>query len=207
MEPGADASLGESNTMASPQTVTDFVCPVCRAVLEPEQGHAATQCPSCGWTGEVYLFRPIELDPEQAVDALPEDATCVHHASKRAVAACAGTGDFICALCAIELDGEVYSAQYLNAGGKKKVSKSFDRYLPRPDREVGMAIFLSLLIWCLFVVTLPYAIHRFYKMCRLRRENELYARLVGPVTVGILAVLLVLVALIDVGVIVSLSRR
>src|SRR4051812_44560983 len=112
-----------------------FVCPGCSVRLTPETS-GATRCPHCKWRGDAYLFAPKPLDVSQAEMALPEDAACLHHPRKKATAVCAGTGDYICALCAVEIEGQTFSAAFLDKGGKEKAKKAFDRTLPRPDRHV-----------------------------------------------------------------------
>src|SRR5262245_48239980 len=86
------------------QTVSQFICPGCAAVLQPGP-EVHVLCPACQWTGQAYLFQPVATRVDLAETALPDDAVCAHHPGKRAVAVCAGTGDFICALCAIDVGG------------------------------------------------------------------------------------------------------
>src|SRR3712207_1092454 len=81
-----------------------FACPSCRAPLDPP-APGRTLCPRCDWRGEAYLFTAKVLAVEAAEAALPDDATCAHHPRKRATAVCAGTGDYVCSLCAVELEG------------------------------------------------------------------------------------------------------
>src|SRR5207248_2157926 len=107
------------------------VCPSCsREFQGPFLGSQA--CAFCGWIGEVYVFDPLPSTLDRAEQALPEDSVCMHHPSKKATAICAGTGDYICALCAVDLNGQTYSASYLGNAGKEKVGTAFDRYLERP---------------------------------------------------------------------------
>jgi len=155
--------------------VTQFRCPKCFVMLEP-MGGESTRCPTCGWAGRARLFRPVEPFVERAQDALPDDATCIHHPSKQAVAICEGTGDYICSLCAIELDGKTYSAQYLDRAGKDKLAAAFDRDLPRPDRAMGTYLAGAFLLSCFGVVLIPFAIHQFIKALRLHKTNDLYRR-------------------------------
>jgi len=116
-----------------------------------------------------------------SIAAMPDDATCAHHPSKRASATCAGSGDYICPLCAVELNGQTFSAQYLESAGKQTAGKAFERYLDRPDRAASQAIILSFLFaGCFFVgpIAVPYAIYQFFRMLKLRRSDPFYARLV-----------------------------
>ena len=95
--------------MTQAATVTEFICPGCtRTLATAEQG--STSCPECGWHGEVYRFVPMAVQINAAETALPDEATCIHHPSKKATAVCAGSGDYICSLCAIDVEGQTYSA-------------------------------------------------------------------------------------------------
>ncbi len=153
-------------------------CPRCAASLRVES-LGLNQCPMCDWTGEVYVFSPPVQEAEKAEKALPDEATCAHHPGKMAVALCAGTGDYICSLCAITLEGKVYSAQHLNRGGRAKLEKAFDRYLSRPDRQVALALVITFLFSPAVLVAVPYSLIRCFSTFKLRRENELYRRVVG----------------------------
>ena len=180
--------------------ITQFPCPGCRAALElPTDG--PTTCPLCRWHGQAYLFSPLAIKGDAAELALPDDATCIHHPRKKAVAICAGSGDYICSLCAIDLNGQTYSAEYLNTGGKETIGKAFDRYLPRPDSQI-MLYFLCLFIPYINVIFIPFAFiwipHAFYlyfKALRLQRENDLFRRVMGNGRIIGIPVLLSLAAL------------
>jgi len=170
--------------MSIVREVTHFDCPKCSAALEPISG-PHTLCSACGWIGDVYLYRPLAAQAQGPEEALPEDATCVHHPTKRAVAVCAGAGDYVCSLCAIEIDGETYSAQFLNKGGKEKLSKAFDRYLERPDRAVATYLVVTLLLSFAAIITVPVAIYYFVKWMRVRKQDALLRRVAGPVSITI----------------------
>jgi hypothetical protein len=177
-----------------------MVCPSCAQLLEIRED-GPTACPACRWRGEAYLFNPLPITVETAERALPQDATCLHHPTKKAVAVCAGTGDYICSLCAIELNGQVYSASYLSGAGKDKVGKSFERYLERPDSRIAMFLMLCFVPVANYVVIptcflwVPYSFYLYAKALRLRRTNPLYARVFGTARIIVLPVLLSLFAL------------
>src|SRR5580658_2840979 len=98
--------------------ITGFVCPRCGLALAADKpAQPSIACTRCNWTGEAYHFWRLPADVTSAEAALPEDAVCIHHPRKKAVAVCAGTGDYVCSLCAIELNGQTYSAEYLNGPG------------------------------------------------------------------------------------------
>jgi hypothetical protein len=185
--------------MSQALAISQFACPGCDAILAtPAQG--TVRCSACQWQGDVFLFWRIPVNSATAESALPEDATCIHHPRKKATATCAGTGDYICSLCAVELNGQVYSAQYLDKGGKEKLGSSFERYLPRPDSQIGLYLLLSFIPY-VNVAAIPFAFlwipHGFvlyFRALRLRRENPLYRRLIGVMTVVIYPILLGLFA-------------
>jgi hypothetical protein len=153
------------------------------------------------------------LDVRTAEVALPEDATCIHHPRKKATTVCAGTGDYICSLCAVELHGQTYSAQYLATAGKALASKAFDRYLPRPDSRVALALLLLFIpgLNYLFFLWIPYGFYNLVQAWRLRKQDDLFRRLVGSgrlVWLGILLSLISLVlAVIAVAVIIAIINR
>ena len=178
--------------------VVAFECPQCRALLQP-QDQTRVNCPNCTWLGEAYLFYPLTVQADEAQDALPEGARCIHHPKEQVVAIRAGTGDYICARCAVDLNEKTCIAQYLSAAGKDKLGDSFDRYLDRPDRVVVILILLSLYIVYISPFTIPFAIYRFFRIGRLRRQDEVYRRLIGPGQVFVLGLMLVLMTLLASG--------
>jgi hypothetical protein len=169
--------------MFQPIDLAECRCPVCSGVIRPSTNGGATACPMCRWTGDVFLFKRFPVDARSAEAALPEDATCIQHPTKKATAICAGTGDYICALCAIDVNGQTYSAQYLSNKGKDTASKAFDRYLPRPDNTAYLLIVCSIIAPYVNAVLLatagfwvPYAFYVYTKSLRMRRENDLFRR-------------------------------
>lgn len=171
------------------------------AVLAPPAS-GYTRCPNCGWKGEAYLFTPAAVQAVAAELALPDDATCIHHPRKKAVAVCAGTGDYICSLCAVELKGQTYSAQYLEAGGKETVGKAFERTLPRPDSQIVLyyvllilAPYVNAVMAALAFIWIPHAFFLYFKALRMRRTDPLFARVMGMGRVIVLPILLSLTAI------------
>ena len=131
---------------------------------------------------------------ERPEDALPSDAVCVHHPAKRAVALCEGSGDYICALCRVDVDGESFSAQFLERAGKGKLKKAFGRHLERPDRIIRTAVILLFIpgFNVLMLIAWPWLIFKYFRMMRQRREDPVYRRLVGMGNVWLCRVLLTL---------------
>lgn len=159
--------------------INEIICPRCGIGMAAHSGEEM-RCPHCDLKTQTLLFRPLPLLVEHPTPAGPEDATCAHHPTNRAVAICAGTGDYICSLCHVALDGKSYSVQYLEGAGKPALTKSYTHYLPRPDTEIiTMAVF-TMLVSFLGVILIPLMMIRFFTVRKLRRDNPLYARLVGP---------------------------
>lgn len=181
-------------------SITQFHCPSCRSALEPVS-EGPTQCPACNWRGEAYFFTPLAVNVAAAEVALPDDATCIHHPRKKANAICAGTGDYICTLCEVQINGQSYSAEYLNTAGKEKIGKAFDRYLPRPDSQVLLYLLLVFVPGVNYIIVpfafiwIPHSFFLYRKALRLRRENPLFARVVGTGRLITIAILLTVISL------------
>ncbi|MHC4885011.1 MAG: hypothetical protein ACYTGH_07995 [Planctomycetota bacterium] len=169
-----------------------FQCPRCEIILEAADT-VTSICPDCHWKGEVHLFHPVELQVSASEEALPEDAACAHHPNKKAVAICDATGDYICALCQVEVDGQTLSIQHLNSkGGAGKLKESFDRYLARPDRSLSSLVAVSVLFWPVSPITMSAAIYYYVKLRRARKENPILKRLVGRLQMALYFILIIL---------------
>ena len=150
---------------------------------------------------------------QEAELALPDDATCIHHPKKKAIAVCSGTGDYIPPLCSIDLNGKIYSADYLNSTGKTRIGQAFERSLPRPD---GLAVLYAISVFIPGVnyVTVPFAFlwipHAFFLYARalqMRRQNPLFKRVMGRGRVIVLPIVLVVLSLgWTIGLIVILAK-
>ena len=190
--------------------IAEYSCPQCATPVAHAGVEQGASCTNCGWGGQAMVFRPLALLVEGAAEALPEDATCAHHPNKKAVAACSGTGDYICALCSIDIEGSTYSAQYLNTVGRKNVGKAFDRYLDRPDSTVSLFLLLSIfpglnIYWCMGMpIWVPIGFFKLAKAQRLRREDVIFARIVSGARLVVLGILLALFALVLVAVAVAI---
>ena len=171
-------------------------CPSCKS--DVVVGGEATWC-SCGWTGRVWAFDPVPITVARALSADASDATCAHHPTKQASAVCAGSGDYICSLCAVPLEGETYSAQYLASGGKGLAQKAFERFLPRPDRVLSGLYLVTLFLYFFAAVIFPIAVANFIKVVRLRAADPVFRRLVGRGSVGMHAVLTLVLGAVAVG--------
>ncbi|HEX4124596.1 MAG TPA: hypothetical protein VHY37_07700 [Tepidisphaeraceae bacterium] len=181
-----------------------FTCPGCPNRLGA-QTPGGVRCPRCGWHGEVYTFQPKTTAIESAEFALPDEATCLHHPTKKAVAVCAGSGDYVCALCAVELNGQIYSTSYLDGAGKIVAGKAFDRVIPRPDSRIILYFLLCFVPYINAVVIvfsflwIPHSIYLYRKLVRVRREDELLRRVVGKGRMILIPILLGIFSLLWIG--------
>ena len=184
-------------TTAEPLNPLVFACPGCRATLAADDG--STRCPHCDWRGEAYTFTPRVLAVDVAENALPDDAVCLHHPTKKATAVCAGTGDYICTLCSVDIEGQTYSADYLNAGGHATAVKAFDRKLNRPDGQIYLYVLccfipgVNYLALPLAFAWVPHAFFLYAKALKQRRENPIFARVMGKFAVVAIPIVLSLV--------------
>lgn len=191
--------------LTRPIEILQWPCPICGGTLTPPYPVGGkTVCPKCRWTGDAFLFKRLPIAVTAAESALPEDSACIHHPTKKATAICAGSGDYICSLCAIDVDGQTFSAEFLNKNklGKAKLGKAFDRYLPRPDSHIFVLIVCSIFVPYVDFVLLagacfwiPYAFHLYFKALRLRRENELFNRVMPKSRVVTIPIYLSLIGL------------
>lgn len=187
-----------------------LTCPTCSDELVVTDSLAAS-CINCGWSGKAFLFQPLDAKVEFAQDALPDDATCVHHPRKRATATCSGSGDYVCALCCIEIEGKPYSAQYLDTAGKDAIGEAFDRFLPRPDRTVARFLLLCFafplnVYWLMGApIWIPIGYFGLMKASRLRHQNVMYHEAVSKRKLVFLGVVLTVFTAVAALVLVSIT--
>jgi hypothetical protein len=134
-------------------------CPKCQHPLpEPLLNLPELRpCPNCETPIQVEvfpaLFRPAQS--RRAAEAILSDteASCFHHAEKRAVVPCAGCGRFLCALCDCELNGQHYCPNCLETGRTKGRIKDLETRRTRYDNlALALSIFiapaaLGLVLW------------------------------------------------------------
>ncbi|MDX2226705.1 MAG: hypothetical protein SFY92_06430 [Verrucomicrobiae bacterium] len=129
-------------------------CPKCHRDLPLSWINAGqvAPCPHCRVRIGVEGFPSLLAPPQVARTGLrvmsAGEATCYFHAQKQAQAPCDFCGRFLCALCAVEFNGQVICAPCLESGQKKQKIKSLQnkRYL-----YDNMALMLSILPWALLV--------------------------------------------------------
>jgi hypothetical protein len=98
--------------------------PLSNDILEAGAARNFASCRFCG--SEVMalvfpaMFMPPSMPTAAEMAASVGDATCFYHASKRAVAPCSRCGRFVCALCKVELSGETWCPECIEAGRTRK---------------------------------------------------------------------------------------
>lgn len=127
------------------------------------------------WEGVIYRGHPRDEENKPAEAARMEDAVCANHPTKKAVAICAGTGDYICSLCRVHLNDKDYSVQYLDRGGKPVFDELFAKSLPRPDRMVIVMLLLSAFtLFFLAPIFFLVATVMLHRASKLRLTNQTY---------------------------------
>ncbi|MDH5509731.1 MAG: hypothetical protein OEZ32_05175 [Nitrospinota bacterium] len=169
--------------------ISGFDCPSCSERLFTDSS-GPTECPSCGWQGQIHILNALREKTEIAGSATPDMAVCAVHPTKQAIAVCAGTGDYICSLCAVEVDGNIFGADYLSKAGRKTVAKSFARHLDRPDGAIGFWILLTIFIVFLGPLFIPLAIHSYTKAWKLRKNDAIFKRVCSRVDITVWGLIL-----------------
>jgi len=93
-------------------------CPRCRTFKRHEDLKTGSQtCINCHGSYEVVRFDPVKplvAVPQLAGVGPTEAAPCARHARNQAVASCARCGQFMCALCKIDADGNAYCPPFFD---------------------------------------------------------------------------------------------
>lgn len=91
---------------------TSVACPRCHRPLRHETLRSGEQaCPACNGVFEAVRFDPAKLRvqlPESVGGEIAGAAPCARHAGNRAENVCGRCGQFMCPLCSIDADGQVY---------------------------------------------------------------------------------------------------
>ena len=179
----AAAAAGSAAARAEPAAASPTghppghtACPRCHHSVDERGAEEWFRCASCGWSGRVLWFSPVERVAEVGAAATPDDAVCAHHPGRRAEAVCAGSGAYVCPLCAVELNGRTFDVAYVEAGGATELGRALQRELPRPDRHAIQCALLPFIPVCVFVGPLFWigALAYGVKHFRLRRADPLY---------------------------------
>ncbi|MDH5639261.1 MAG: hypothetical protein OEZ04_12310 [Nitrospinota bacterium] len=175
--------------------LSGFDCPSCKERLFVSSS-GPSACPNCNWAGEAHVLKALRYKVETAKEALPDQAICAHHPTKQAIAKCEATGDYICSLCAVDMDDKVYSISYLNEAGKEALRKRFARYLDRPDMEASILILVSLLTFLPALVFIPFAMLKFWKAMKQRKQDKIYAKAFSGLSMALIGFLVIAATLI-----------
>jgi len=101
----------------------------------------AAACTNCGSRNTVRAFPALfaaPIAPALPESALEGEAACFDHPSKRAVAACQQCGRFVCVLCSVEFNGQVWCPTCVTAGREQSKAVNLD-----PSRVVYDSIALT----------------------------------------------------------------
>ena len=146
-------------------TPSSLHCPKCRTPLAAFQSFNqpdSRPCPYCDAPLQIEIFpaffRPIATGAEADVLMVDGEASCFYHPLKKAVRPCDACGRFLCALCDCELQGQHFCPGCLESGGKKGKIKSLENSRMRYDQIALSLTPVSLLFFCLSIITAPVAI-------------------------------------------------
>lgn len=121
-----------------------------------------TNCPSCHSSVMIRTFPALQknISSRQAENILLDaEAGCFFHPQKKAVAACATCGRFLCSLCDIDFDGGHICASCLEAGKKKKKIKNLETHRVLYDGIALSTAILPLLFFWITIITAPISIY------------------------------------------------
>jgi len=118
----------------------------------------AAVCTTCGSRNTVRVFPALFAAP--GAPAVPEsanegEAACFDHPSKRAVAACHQCGRFVCQLCSVEFDGQVWCPSCVAAGRGRSKAVYLDPSRTLYDSIALVVPLASLIFWPLTLITGP----------------------------------------------------
>ncbi len=141
-------------------------CPRCNGTL-PErflnQPRNEGVCPTCITRLSISVFpalyRPTaKIDP-QSLLTVEGEATCFEHASKRAVAVCHKCGRFLCALCEVQVAGEIWCPSCLLPGANSAPVQALEQRRTLYDSvALALATLPALLVYPP-IVTAPISIY------------------------------------------------
>lgn len=140
-------------------------CSKCAAALTPNtvQDGAWITCSACNSPIRLSLFPALvagRATLSESELALSEgQSSCFHHAGKRAVHLCAECGKFLCALCSIDLNGQIWCPTCLStASAKRSLSQLETKRTLWDSIALGTAIWPFFIFFYVCVFTAPAAI-------------------------------------------------
>lgn len=185
--------------MAIPRPVeVGLRCPRCKAPLPADRLHdGANVCMQCLGDFEARVFHPQQRSARvlQLAQSGPEGAiSCANHARNAAVAACDRCGLLICSLCQLEVEGtKLCPSCFERLGQDDDATRTrFRDYGSLSAMWAFIGLFFSFVFF-----GIPLGIISIYYSIKAFRNRESRSSLMAPV-------LALLLALVDIGVGVSL---
>ena len=165
------SSMNARQPRATPGTVS---CPGCGGDLAPGERETAWQiCPFCQTRMQIAHW-PSTSQSENAVAAMPDQATCFFHPDKAYQACCQRCGRFVCALCDLQLGAEHVCPTCFERGrassgtdGVKAEWRHRDVLYDSIALSVGWG---WIIFWPTFVVALPMVIFLHAKYRKAPRQ-------------------------------------
>jgi hypothetical protein len=124
------------------------------------QSDGIAQCPSCGSANSVRAF-PALLTPAREArpeTAFPGEAACFDHPGKRAAAACSQCGRYVCALCSVELGGDVWCPACVTSRSGKARAANLETSRTLWDSITLTLPLASLIVWPITILSAPAAL-------------------------------------------------
>jgi hypothetical protein len=114
-------------------------------------------CTQCGSTNSVRVFPSAFLrgDDARPQNAQEGEAACFDHPNKRAVAACAQCGRFVCQLCSVTSGGEIWCPSCVATGGASAKRKNTDTVRTLFDSVTLTLPFAALILWPFTLLAAP----------------------------------------------------
>jgi hypothetical protein len=121
-------------------------------------------CPACysNLTVELFpaLFRKQEASDNRSFALGEGEASCYDHATRRAVSLCHHCGRFLCCLCEVELDGQVWCPACLELDKPAPRLSTLEKHRTLYDSIVlGLATWPALLLFYPSIITAPAVVY------------------------------------------------
>jgi hypothetical protein len=122
-------------------------------------GDTAT-CTQCGSENTVRVFPAALADRTEAraEPALEGESSCYDHPNKRAVAACAQCGRFMCQLCAVSFGSELWCPACVAAGAGAAKAAKIETSRTLYDSATLTLPLASLIVWPFTLLAAPAAV-------------------------------------------------
>lgn len=163
------------------------------------------ECSGCGGEVKVEIFpayfKPVNRGQGGETIVVDGEASCFFHPNKRAQVSCESCGRFLCALCAIELNGKNLCPNCLESGQKKgKFVELENRRACHNNAALSLALVPLILCWFTTVVTAPIAL--FYALWYWKSPGSII-----PHSKARLVIAIVISSLIIIGWVIAFSTQ